>query len=146
MIYICIPSHNEERTVGILLWKIRQVLTAFPRDYQLLVLDDASDDRTPEVLAPYARILPLTVLRHERRKGYAAALDELLREAVKRSEYPRRDVVVTLQADFTEEPDDIPALLKRIESGADIVTTHARIAPQRAPRKLRWMRAVMSTM
>ncbi|HEX9108282.1 MAG TPA: glycosyltransferase family 2 protein, partial [Longimicrobiales bacterium] len=144
MIYICIPSHNEERTVGVLLWKIRQVLTEFPRDYELLVLDDASEDRTGEVLAPYARILPLTVLRHAQRKGYSASLDELLREAVRRSEYPRRDVVLTLQADFTEEPDDIPALLKRIESGADIVTTRARISPEHAPRKLRWMRAVMS--
>ena len=142
MIYICIPSHNEERTVGILLWKIRQVLTAFPRDYQLLVLDDASTDRTTEVLAPYARILPLTVLRHAQRRGYAASLDELLREAVKRSEYPRRDVILTLQADFTEDPDEIPTLLKRIESGADIVTTRAAIAPEHAPRKLRWLRAL----
>src|SRR5512142_3387761 len=142
VIYICIPSHNEDRTVGVLRWKIRQVLTAFPRDYQLLVLDDGSDDRTPEVLAPYARILPLTVLHHPRRKGYAASLDELLREAVGRSEYPRRDVVVTIQADFTEEPDEIPSLLKRVESGADIVTTRLRIAPEHAPRKVRWTRAI----
>ena len=30
MIYVCIPSHNEAQTVGLLLWKIRQVFTAFP--------------------------------------------------------------------------------------------------------------------
>lgn len=146
MIYICIPSHNEERTLGILLWKIRQVLTAFPRDYQLLVLDDGSDDATAEVLAPYARILPLTVLHHPRALGYAASLDELVREAVGRSEYPRRDVVLTLQADFTEEPDAIPALLKRIESGADVVTTRAHVSPEHAPRKLRWLRTGLMRM
>ena len=42
MIYVCIPSHNEAPTVGLLLWKIRQVFASFPREYQLLVLDDLS--------------------------------------------------------------------------------------------------------
>ncbi|HET9984614.1 MAG TPA: glycosyltransferase family 2 protein [Longimicrobiales bacterium] len=143
MIYICIPSHNEERTVGVLLWKIRQVMTGFPRDYQVLVLDDASTDGTAQVLAPYARILPLVVLRHEQRRGYAASLDELLREAARRSEYPRRDVIVTLQADFTEEPDDIPELLKRIESGADVVTSRVELQPT-LPRRIRWTRRLLS--
>jgi hypothetical protein len=44
----------------------------------------------------------------------------LLREAVRRSEYPKRDVIVTLQADFSEEPDDLVALIKRMEAGADV--------------------------
>ena len=36
MIYVCIPSHNEGPTVGLLLWKIRQVFTEFSREYQLV--------------------------------------------------------------------------------------------------------------
>lgn len=121
MIYICIPAYNEERTIGVLLWKIRQVMTDFPRDYQILVVDDASTDATPEVLEPYTRILPLTVHRNAERQGYAASLERLIREAVQRSEYPKRDAIITLQGDFTEEPDEIPALIKRIEGGADVV-------------------------
>lgn len=139
MIYICIPAHNEDHTVGVVLWKIRQVMLDFPRDYQILVLDDASTDDTAEVLAPYARVLPLTVLRNEERLGYARSLEKLLREAVRRSTYPRRDVVVTLQADFTDEPADIPALIRRIESGADIVAGASR-TPQGAPLSIRWSR------
>ena len=46
MIYVCIPSFDEAPTVGLLLWKIRQVFAAFPREYQLLVLDDGSTDTT----------------------------------------------------------------------------------------------------
>src|SRR5258705_12807189 len=69
MIYVCIPSYDEARTVGLLLWKIRQGFAAFPREYQLLVLDDGSDDTTTEVLEPYARVLPLTVIRHQQRRG-----------------------------------------------------------------------------
>jgi hypothetical protein len=120
LIYICIPTHNEQQTVGVVLWKLRQVLTEFPRDYQLLVADDASSDKTIEVLEPYTRVLPLTVISSEHRQGHAASLEMLLREAIRRSEYPKRDVIVTLQADFSEEPDDVVALIKRMEAGADV--------------------------
>jgi hypothetical protein len=143
VIYICVPAHDEAATVGVLLWKIRQVMADFPRDYQLLVVDDASTDSTSAVLAPYTRVLPLTVLRHDHRKGYAAALDALLREAVRRSAYPRRDAVITLQGDFTEAPDAIPALVKRIEAGADVVTGAARLDGGRVPRAVRWARRLL---
>ena len=42
MIHICIPAHNEERTIGVLMWKIRKVMADFGRDYRILVLDDAT--------------------------------------------------------------------------------------------------------
>lgn len=121
MIYICIPAHNEEQTVGVLLWKIRQVLSEFPRDYQLLVADDASTDGTAEVLAPYIRVLPLTVVTNPRRLGYAASVEMLVREAVRRSAYPKRDTIIVIQGDFSEDPDQVVTLVKRIEAGADIV-------------------------
>jgi hypothetical protein len=139
VIYFCIPAYNEEQTVGVLLWKIRQVMTDFPRDYQILLADDASTDATPAVVAPYQRVLPLTVVRNPERRGYAASLETLLREAAQRAAYPKRDVVVTIQSDFTEDPADIVALIKRIEAGADIVSSNAPL-PDSAPRGLRWSR------
>lgn len=120
MIYVCIPALNEARTVGVLLWKLRRVMEHFPRDWEVLLLDDGSVDDTAEVLAPYARILPLTVLRNCATEGYAAALDRLLREADRRSVYPNRDMVVTLQADLTDDPEGLPALVRRIEGGVDL--------------------------
>lgn len=134
------PAYNEAATVGVLLWKIRQVMGEFPRDYEILVLDDGSTDETQEVLAPYARVLPLSVVRHEERRGYAASLERLVREAVSRASHPKRDVVVTLQADFTEAPEDIPALVKRIEGGADVVEAVIAGGGQEVPRALRWSR------
>lgn len=121
MIYIAIPVHNEAKTIGVLLWKIRNVMGEFGRDYELLVLDDASTDGTPEVLRRYRRSLPLRVVRSEERLGYSAALDRLLRMAVERAPYPKRDAVVTLQGDFTEHPGDLVPLVKTLEGGADVV-------------------------
>ena len=121
MIYVCIPSHDEGPTIGLLLWRLRQVFTGFPREYQLLVGDDASADCTAEVLQPYSRVLPLTVLRSERRQGYAATVEALLRHAAERADRPKRDCVVLMHGDFTHNPQFVPELVRRIEGGADLV-------------------------
>ena len=139
MIYFCIPAHNEERTVGVVLWKLRQVMAELNRDYQIIVVDDASTDSTPAVLSPYIRVLPLTVIRNSERRGYADSLEVALREAVRRAPYPKRDAVIALQADFTEDPDIVPALVKKIEAGADIVATSVELEPT-TPRAYRWGR------
>lgn len=129
MIYVLVPAYNEAPTVGLLLWKVRRVFTAFAREYQLLVVNDASTDGTDEVLAPYARALPLTLVTHRARQGYARSVEELLRLAVARTDKPRRDLAVVLQADFSDSPDDIPELVRRIESGADLALADYRRRP-----------------
>jgi glycosyltransferase involved in cell wall biosynthesis len=139
MIYVCIPSYNEAPTIGLLLWKVRQVFAGFPREYQLLVLDDGSNDATAEVLERYTRVLPLCVTRHQERLGYAGSVEELLRQAVEHTDRPKRDAAVLMHADFAHGPNFIPDLVRRIESGADIVIAESRLEgePSRARRLVR---------
>jgi glycosyltransferase involved in cell wall biosynthesis len=139
MIYVCVPSYNEAATVGLLLWKVRRVFGEFPREYQLLVVDDGSTDQSADVLAPYAKVLPLTVLRHPSREGYAASVEELLRLTVERTDRPRRDCAVLMHADFRHGPEFLPEMVKRIESGADLVVGQGTLQgePSRAQRWLR---------
>ena len=148
MIYVCVPVHNEASTVGLVLWKVRQVFTAFQREYQIIACDDASTDATGEVLASYARVLPLTVIKHRSRLGYARSLEELLRLALQRTDRPKRDCAITLHADFVHAPETMEEMVKRLESGADLVVAEQyreqgtrswpeRWARQWAPRLLR---------
>jgi glycosyltransferase involved in cell wall biosynthesis len=136
VLYLCIPSHNEAPTIGVLLWRIRKVFREFSREYEILVYDDASTDGTSEVLAPYHKVLPLTVLRGEQRVGYARAVDALFRAAAQRTRYPRRDAVVLLQGDFTDQPEQLPELIKRFEGGADVVVAETAAVPS-APAAVR---------
>ena len=121
MLFVCIPVHNEAPTAGLVLWRIRKMFADFPREYELIVFNDGSTDSTAEVLAPYADALPLTILGGKEHVGYAKAVDSLLRTALTRCRYPRRDAVVLMQGDFTDQPEHIPELVKRFEGGADIV-------------------------
>ena len=121
MIYVCVPTRNHGATLGLLLWKVRQVFSDFTREYHLLVTDDCSTDATGELLEPYQRALPLSVLKHTQLKGYAASVEALLREAVRRSDRPKRDCAIIIQPDFAISPDSLPELIRRIESGADLV-------------------------
>ncbi|MFL5493465.1 MAG: glycosyltransferase family 2 protein [Gemmatimonadales bacterium] len=139
MIYVCIPSYNEAPTVGLLLWKVRQVFTGFPREYQLLVLDDGSTDSTSEVLEPYTRVLPLTIIRHPERRGYAASVEALLRRAVELTDRPKRDAAILMHADFAHNTQTIPDLVRRIESGADVVVAQAKLEGEPA-RSQSWLR------
>jgi glycosyltransferase involved in cell wall biosynthesis len=121
LLYICIPAYNEGPTIGVLLWRIRKVLQDYPRQYEIIVYDDASSDSTREILEPYTKVLPLTVLGTAKRVGYASALRALLVEVNSRTRYPRRDAVIVMQGDFTDQPESIPDLVKLFEGGADIV-------------------------
>jgi glycosyltransferase involved in cell wall biosynthesis len=121
MIYICVPTHNAAATIGLVLWKVRQVFSAFSREYHFLVADDGSTDATHEVLEPYQRALPLSLIRHEQRLGYAASVEALLRDALSRSDRPKRDFAVTIHPDFSVSPSALPDLVRAMESGADLV-------------------------
>jgi len=119
MIYVCVTARNNADTVGLLLWKLRQVFAQSTREYQLLVADDGSADETPDVLQRYQRALPLTIVRPAT-AGAAATYAALLGEAAQRSDRHKRDTLLLIPGDFQVSPEGVPELLRRIESGMDL--------------------------
>jgi hypothetical protein len=148
VLYITIPSYNEAPTVGVLLWRIRKVFQEYSREYEVLVYDDASSDGTRDSLEPYAKVMPITVLGERSRVGYARAIEALLRAASDRTRYPRRDAAILMQADFTDQPEHLPELVKRFEGGADVVVAERVVGPgapdavRRLARLTRWLPAL----
>jgi hypothetical protein len=121
VLYLAIPVHNEVATIGVLLWRLRTVLAEFPREYEVVVYDDASSDATAEVAEQYANAMPVTVLRGATQVGYAGALDALIRHVAAQTRYPRRDAMLLVQGDFTDPPGIVPEFARRFEGGADLV-------------------------
>lgn len=128
VLYICIPAYDEAPTVGLLLWRLRSVMQDFAREYEIIVCNDGSTDSTAETLKSYTEVLPLTVIGGSEHRGYAAALDALARAVSSRTRYPRRDGMITMQADFTDRPEDLPELIRRFEGGADVVVGERQVS------------------
>jgi glycosyltransferase involved in cell wall biosynthesis len=144
LLYICIPAYDEAPTVGLLLWRIRKVFQEYPREYEIIVFNDGSRDATAETLQAYTDVLPLTIMGTEEHIGYARTLDALCREVSRRTRYPRRDAMIVMQADFTDQPEHLPELIKRFEGGADLVVAERPQPSQKdaPPKPVRWMRRV----
>ena len=125
MIYFCLPAYNEAATVGLSLYRIGEVMKQVHREYELIVLNDGSTDETLPVIKSYERILPLKVISSDINQGFGRSLLRLLNEVVHRSIFPERDILVTIEADFSQNPSSVPEMVREIEGGADLVIASA---------------------
>jgi glycosyltransferase involved in cell wall biosynthesis len=116
MLSIVIPIHNEERSILPLYDRLTSVLFTLARPYEILFIDDASTDRSRELLANLVQTDPrLKVVRLRRNFGQTAALSAGFHEA-------RGDVIIAMDGDLQHAPEDIPALLLKIDEGFDIAS------------------------
>src|SRR6266851_3236901 len=116
MLSVVIPIHNEEPSVLALYDRLTAVLESLPQPYEIIFVDDASTDRSFELLANLLETdSSLKVVRLRRNFGQTAALSAGFHEA-------RGDVVISLDGDLQHDPSDIPALLAKIEEGYDIAS------------------------
>jgi dolichol-phosphate mannosyltransferase len=118
-VYLVLPAYNEEASLPALLPRAKTALEEAGIPYHVILVNDGSADRTPEVAIQHAARMPLTLVDHERNKGLGEALKSgLLRAGALAASH---DVIVTMDADNTHPPDLIPAMLGRIRDGFDLV-------------------------
>jgi glycosyltransferase involved in cell wall biosynthesis len=126
-----LPAYNEAQNLPVVLPRLQAALQRHLREHEILVVDDGSRDETPQVLAKLAAGIPtLRVLRHERNRGYGAALRTGFAAA-------RHPWIFLMDADDQFDPEEVERLLAA-SGGADIVTGY-RLA-RRDP-LLRWLNA-----
>lgn len=115
MVWVVLPAYNEEENLPGLL----QQLEALGRDdLQVVVVDDGSTDSTAALAQTWAGSLRPQLVRHPRNLGLGRAVDTGLRYVLERAS--AGDVVVTLDADGSHLPVQIPELVAAVERGADL--------------------------
>ena len=103
---VVVPVRNEADNISPLIAELKTVMTTL-QPYEIVIVDDGSDDATPEVLRDQARACPeLRVIRHRSSVGQSAAITTGVNEA-------RAGIIITLDGDGQNDPADIPALLDR---------------------------------
>jgi glycosyltransferase involved in cell wall biosynthesis len=113
---IVIPIHNEEPAILPLYDRLTTVMERLRRSYEIIFVDDASTDRSFDLLANLVETdSHLKVLRLRRNFGQTPALAAGFDEA-------SGDVVISLDGDLQHDPEDIPLLLEKIEEGYDIAS------------------------
>ncbi len=109
---VIMPVYNEERTLEEIVGRV----LATPYDKEVLLVDDGSSDRSPEIMAELAERHPeIRCFHHERNSGKGAALATGFRHV-------QGDVVIIQDADLEYDPGDYGTLLRPIQEGrADVV-------------------------
>ena len=112
---IVVPVFNEEENVEPLVGEIRNALAQVNKNYEIIAIDDGSNDGTFAALSRLQRCDPaLNIIRLKRNFGQTAALAAGLA-------YASGDIVVLMDGDGQNDPADIPALLAKLDEGKDLV-------------------------
>jgi len=116
-ISVVIPLYNEEESLPELCAWIDKVMWDKHFTYELILVDDGSNDSSWQVIEKLKEKFPaLTAIKFRRNYGKSAALNVGFAAA-------QGDVVITMDADLQDSPDEIPALYHRIKhDGLDLVS------------------------
>ncbi len=120
MISLVIPVYNEEGNLPLLMNRIRPVMSALGRPWELILVDDGSRDRSLEILKGFTVNSEIRVVELTRNYGQHAAI-------LAGFSIVRGGIVVTLDADLQNPPEEIPRLIQAMEEGSfDVVGTIRR--------------------
>ena len=113
---VVIPVYNEEENLEALFGRLTKVLDVLGRPYEILFTNDGSRDRSGALLREFHRRRPreVRVIDFNGNFGQHMAIMAAF-------ERVRGEVVVTLDADLENPPEEIPKLLAAIEAGHDVV-------------------------
>jgi glycosyltransferase involved in cell wall biosynthesis len=137
---VVIPVFNEESSLAELKQRLDEVLQQLDTPYQLVFVDDGSEDDSFEILTEFVNQDPehVKVLGLRRNFGQTPAIAAGI-------DHADGDVLVLMDADLQNDPKDIPLLLERIDEGYDVVSGWrvnrkdkflTRILPSRAANKI----------
>src|SRR5207237_9168024 len=130
---IVVPAFNEQENLPVLHHELTQALEARGVSFQLMIVDDGSRDRTPDILREMARQDARIVgLRLSRNFGHQEAISIGLQHAKGRA-------VAVMDADLQDRPSDLLALYDRWRAGADVAYAVRRTRREWFGRRLAYL-------
>jgi len=114
-ISIVIPLYNEEESLPELIDWISRVMKTHGFLYEVLMVDDGSTDGSWAVIEDLSKEHPIKAMKFNRNYGKSAALNVGFKHAV-------GEVIITMDADLQDSPDEIPALYEMVKSGNHLVS------------------------
>jgi len=120
---LIIPTYNECKNIKTIIEKLSQLLDgSIPGDYELIVVDDDSPDRTWEVALSMTADYPqLRVMRREHERGLSTAV-------IRGWQVARGEVLGVIDADLQHPPETLLQLLAEIKRGADLAAASRHVA------------------
>jgi len=117
---IAIPVYNEAHSLPILLEELRSVLKTLSCDYEILFVNDGSNDETLEILTREARgDSHIKILDFTRNFGHQAAVTAAL-------DFATGDAVAIMDADLQDPPALLPEMIRLYEQGYEVVSPQRR--------------------
>ncbi len=104
-ITIIIPAFNEEETIGTTLDEIINTMRGSGLDWEVIVVDDASEDRTLEIV----RTKGVRFIQHEMNMGYGSAIKDGIRNA-------KFNMIGIIDGDGTYPPESIPVMIQKMDN------------------------------
>lgn len=121
MISVVIPVFNEQESLDELAGKLVSVFSALKCSYEIIFVDDGSTDKSFEKIRVLrARNNHIHCIKFRKNYGKSAALSAGFKEA-------KGDIVITMDSDLQDDPDEIPGLIKILNSGFDLVSGWKKI-------------------
>ena len=113
---IVIPIYNEEENLPILYERLKSVLDNLGKSYEIIFVNDGSTDRSWEIIKEFAEKDKHVVgVNFRKNFGQTAAMSAGFQMA-------RGNVIITMDGDLQNDPEDIPKLLEVLNNGYDIVS------------------------
>src|SRR5277367_5263593 len=141
---IVVPFHNEEENVTALYARLKSVMEQVGESFELVLVDDGSNDRTYKLLEEIAAVdSRVLVVKLRRNFGQTSALAAGFDNA-------SGEFILAMDGDLQHDPNDIPAFLEKLEEGYDVVSGWRKeridnMVMRRIPsRCANWLMAILS--